>query len=182
MKIINFRQLSLTTALILAGLTPVSSQIKMTFNQAFNAMNPGSNASSVSVMQSHTGISSIVMQNYTKGVTISYGIPIEIVMEYAALKTRMSSDIASDPTTYNNSAPDVQQAFNNLAYGDFVKISDYNRVNVKLNFRFNPPVLRIYGSDAGDFVNNTQSSPYDPGVYVMPNTPVSGSKTMVIQK
>ncbi len=182
MKTINIRQFILATSFILAALTPVSSQVKMTFHQAFNAMNPGSNSSAVNVMQSHTGISSIVMQNYTRGVAISYGIPIEIAMEWVALKTRISSDLASDPATYNNSSPDVQQAFNNLAYGDFVKISDYNRVNVKLNFRFDPPVLRIYGSDAGDFVNNTQSSPYDPGVYVMPNTPVSGSKTMVIQK
>jgi hypothetical protein len=103
-------------------------------------------------------------------------------MEFAVLKTNLSSDIALNSTTYDNSSTETQQAFDNIAYGNFVKISDYNQVNVKLNFRFNPPVLRVYGSDEGDFVNSSHASPYDPGVYITPNTPVRGSKIMVIKK
>jgi len=127
-------------------------------------------------------MSSVSGKSYNNKITITYGIPIEIVMEYAVLKTNLSSDIALNSATYDNSSAEVQQAFDNIAYGNFVKISDYNQVNVKLNFRFNPPVLRVYGSDEGDFVNSTHSSPNDPGVYIMPNTPVRGSKIMVIKK
>ena len=61
-------------------------------------------------------------------------------------------------------------------------VLNYNKVNVKLNFRFNPAKLVIYGSDQNDFLNNAQSSPWDVGVYKAPNTAVSGSKIMVVKK
>ena len=151
---------------------------KMSFSNAFNMLNLGNkngNTSQGSMMIS-TGSS------YTKKVTISYGIPISILFEYIAVKLNLNSDIISDPDIYNNSSSDVQQAFDNLIYADFVKISDYNKVNVKLNFRFHPPLLTNYGSIEDDYLNNTQSSPWDAKIYKMPNTPVSASKIMVIQK
>ena len=168
--------------LILGSAIPGTAQVKMSLSHAFNALNAGSSSHAALSGTSSAGVTSIMTQSYNKNVTVSYGIPIEIVMEFAALKANLSAAIASDPGTYNNSADNVQQAFVNLAYGDFVRISDYKKVNVKLNFRFNPPKLRIYGSDESDFVNATTSSPYDPGVYVMPTTPVRGSKIMVIIK
>jgi hypothetical protein len=157
---------------------------KMSFNNAYNMLNSGSKygSSKSPVMGGSMSAGVYNSVNYTKKVKISYGIPIEILFEYIAVKNNMSSNLASDPDTYNNSSDNVQQAFVNIAYGDFVKISDYNRVNVKLNFRFNPAKLVIYGSDEGDFLNNTQSSPWDVGVYKTPNTPVSGSKIMVVKK
>ena len=82
---------------------------------------------------------SVSGKSYNNKITITYGIPIEIVMEYAVLKTNLSSDMAINSATYDNSSPEIQQAFDNIAYGNFVKISDYNQVNVKLNFRFNTP-------------------------------------------
>jgi hypothetical protein len=157
-------------------------KVQMSYANAFNMLNSGSKniSSKVSVMGS--GLNSIYTASYNRKVDISYGIPMEIALEFAVVKARMSSDIASDPDTYNNSSQNVQQAFDHLAYGNFVKISDYNKVNVKLNFQFNPAKLIIYGSDTGDFLTNTQSSPWDVGVYKAPNSPVSGTKIMVIQK
>jgi hypothetical protein len=154
---------------------------KMSFSSAYNMLN-GGNSSGAGSSAGTMGMASMAGMAYNKKITISYGIPIEIVLEYAVLKTNLSSDMAINPATYDNCSVEVQQALDNIAYGSFVKISDYNQVNVKLNFRFNPPVLRIYGSDEGDFINHTQSSPSDPGVYIMPNTPVRGSKIMVIKK
>lgn len=159
---------------------------KVSFANAYNMLNTGSRTGNATSYRYNVGAfvspAALNTGSYTKKVKISYGVPIEIVLEYAVVKSRMASDLASDPDTYNNSADNVQQAFVNLAYGDFVKISDYNKVNVKLNFRFNPPKLVIYGSDAGDFINNTSSSPWDVGVYKTPNTQVSGTKIMVVQK
>jgi len=169
------------------GITILSSESKaqfskMSFSSAYSMLNGGSKSSSLGSSSGSSMISMINSSSFNKKITISYGIPIEIVMEWANLKAKLSSDIGSNPDIYNNSSDDVQQAMSNIAFGDFVKISDYNTVNVKLNFRFNPPVLKIYGSDEGDFVNNTNSSPWDPGVYTMPNTPVRGTKILVIKK
>jgi hypothetical protein len=157
-------------------------QAKMSFSSAYSMLNGNSSSSGTGGSSGSMGFALNNSMAYSKRVTIFYGIPIEIVMEYAAIKANLASDLASNPETYDNSTDEVQQALVNIAYGDFVKISDYNQVNVKLNFRFNPPVLRIYGSDEGDFVNSSHSSPYDPGVYITPNTPVRGSKIMVIKK
>jgi hypothetical protein len=154
-----------------------SQQAKMSFSSAYNMLN-GGNKSTGSGMQ----MTSVSGKSYNKRITITYGIPIEIVMEYSALKNNLISDMAVNPAIYDNSSPEIQQAFDNIAYGSFVKISDYNQVNVKLNFRFNPPVLRVYGTDQDIFINTTHASPNDPGVYTMPNTPVRGNKIMVIKK
>jgi hypothetical protein len=158
---------------------------RMSFNKAYGALNPSTKSTSFATSPNSNYANAMEVAktaNYTKKVQISYGIPIEILFEYAIVKSNLASDMAGDPDTYNNSRGDVQQAFVNLAYGDFVKISDYKKVNVKLNFRFNPARLVNYGSDESDFVNNTQSSPWDVAVYKTPNTPVSGTKIMVIQK
>jgi hypothetical protein len=155
-----------------------SQQAKMSFSSAYSILNGGSKSTGSVI----AAVRSVSGKSYNNKITITYGIPIEIVMEYAVLKTNLSSDMAINSATYDNSSPEIQQAFDNIAYGNFVKISDYNQVNVKLNFRFNPPVLRVYGSDEGDFVNSSHSSPSDPGVYTAPNTPVRGSKIMVIKK
>lgn len=163
---------------------------KMSFNAAYSMLNSGSKStvstartySTVNVNKESMTAAAINAANYTKKVLISYGIPIAILFEFINVKINLSSDLASDPDTYNNCADNVQQALVNLAYSDFVKISDYKKVNVKLNFQFNPAKLVIYGSDEGDFLNNGQSSPWDVGVYKAPTTAVSGSKVMVVQK
>lgn len=157
-------------------------QSKMSFNSAFNLLNSGSKDGGPSVSVGSSSMVSGNFTNYTKGVKVGYGIPMEIALEYAVVKSNLSSEIASDPDNYFNSTDDVQQAFSNLAYGDFVKISDYNQVNVKLNFRFNPPMLLIYGSLEEEYTDNSYSSPYDPRVYKMPSTPVRGTKILVIKK
>ena len=169
-------------SMIISGFNINAQFLKMSFNSAYSMLNSGSNSSSLGSSSGSSMISMINSTSFNKSITISYGIPIEIVMEWANLKAKLSSDIGSNPDIYNNSSDDVQQAMSNIAYGDFVKISDYNRVNVKLNFRFSPPQLIIYGSDEGDFVNNDNSSPSDPGVFTMPNTPVRGTKIFVIKK
>lgn len=176
-----FLRSGLLTAILLAGFTLASRAQKMSFSSAYNILNTGSKYSNSKPVNMQAGAVSLNNYNYTSKVKLSYGIPTEIVFEYAIVKARMGSDLASDPETYNNSSENVQQAFINLAYGDFVKISDYHKVNVKLNFQFNPARLVVYGSDAGDFLNNSNSSPWDVGVYKAPSTPVSGSKIMVIQ-
>ena len=159
-----------------------SQKAKMSFSSAYNMLNGGNNSTGSGSSAGAIQMGSVSGKSYNNKINITYGIPIEIVMEYAVLKTNLSSDIALNSATYDNSSAEVQQAFDNISYGNFVKISDYNQVNVKLNFRFNPPVLRVYGSDEGDFVNSSHASPYDPGVYTTPNTPVRGSKIMVIKK
>jgi hypothetical protein len=155
---------------------------KMSFNSAFNLLNSGTKDDGSSVSLASSSKVSVNFTNYTKGVKVGYGIPMEIALEYAVVKANLSSEIASDPDNYYNSPDDVQQAFSNLAYGDFVKISDYNQVNVKLNFRFNPPLLLIYGNLEEEYTDNSYSSPYDPRVYKMPSTPVRGTKILVIKK
>ena len=160
---------------------------KMSFNSAYSMLNPGSkstvsNISTVNVNKGSMTAAAINAASYTKKVLISYGIPIAILFEFINVKNNLSSDLASDPDTYNNCADNVQQALVNLAYSDFQKISDYKKVNVKLNFQFNPAKLVIYGSDEGDYLNNGNSSPWDVGVYKAPTTAVSGSKVMVVQK
>jgi len=163
---------------------------KISFNAAYNMLNSGSKnvygggSASIGTLSGGGSASIGVLNgvNYTKKVQISYGIPIAILFEFITVKINLSSDLASDQDTYNNCSGDVQQALVNLAYSDFVKISDYNKVNVKLNFRFNPAKLVIYGSDQNDFLNNAQSSPWDVGVYKAPNTAMSGSKIMVVKK
>ena len=160
---------------------------KVSFNSAYNMLNTGSKStvktiSTVNVNNASLSAGVLNAANYTKKVLISYGIPIAILFEFINVKNNLSSDLASDPDTYNNCADNVQQALVNLAYSDFLKISDYKKVNVKLNFQFNPAKLVIYGSDEGDFLNNGNSSPWDVGVYKAPTTAVSGSKVMVVQK
>ena len=163
---------------------------KISFNAAYNMLNSGSKnvygggSVSIGTLNGGGSVSVGVLNgvNYTKKVKISYGMPIAILFEFITVKINLSSDLASDQDTYNNCSDNVQQALVNLAYSDFVKISDYNKVNVKLNFRFNPAKLVIYGSDQNDFLNNAQSSPWDVGVYKAPNTAVSGSKIMVVKK
>ena len=157
-------------------------QAKMSFSSAYSMLNGGNNSTGSGSSAGTIQMGSVSGKSYNNKITITYGIPIEIVMEYAVLKTNLSSDMAINSATYDNSSPEIQQAFDNIAYGSFVKISDYNQVNVKLNFRFNPPVLRVYGTDQGVFINITHPSPNDPGVYTTPNTPVRGSKIMVIKK
>src|ERR1035437_734973 len=92
---------------------------KMSFSSAYNVLNTGSkNSTSVTSSKS----SALAINNsasYSKNVKVGYGIPIEIVLEYAIVKSNLSSDMASDPATYNSSSDEVQQAFVNLAYGDF---------------------------------------------------------------
>ncbi len=153
---------------------------RMSFNNAFNLINTGNQSGSASL----TGgaYMGAIQPGYSHSVKVGYGIPIEIAFEYAIVKSNLSSEIASDPANYFNSSDDVQQAFSNLAYGDFVRISSYNQVNVVLNFRFNPPELKIYGNVEEEFINNSSSSPYDPAVYRMPSTPVRGTKILVIKK
>lgn len=152
---------------------------RMSFNNAYNTINTGSNSSS----SSSSGVHMINAQPvYSHKVKVGYGIPLEIAWEFAVVKANISSEIASNPANYFNSPDDVQQAFSNLAYGDFVKISSYNQVNVALNFRFNPPELKIYGNLEDEFINGSGSSPYDPAVYRMPSTPVRGTKILVIKK
>jgi len=153
---------------------------RMSFNNAYNLINTGSNSGS----SSSGGVHMINSQSsgYSHKVKVGYGIPLEIALEYAVVKSNLSSEIASDPANYFNSSDDVQQAFSNLAYGDFVRISSYNQVNVVLNFRFNPPELKIYGNVEEEFINGSGSSPYDPAVYRMPSTPVRGTKILVIKK
>ena len=163
---------------------------KISFNAAYNMLNSGSKNAygggsvSIGTLNGGGSVSIGVLNgvNYTKKVKISYGMPIAILFEFITVKINVNSDLASDQDTYNNCSDNVQQALVNLAYSDFVKISDYNKVNVKLNFRFNPAKLVIYGSDQNDFLNNAQSSPWDVGVYKAPNTAVSGSKIMVVKK
>jgi hypothetical protein len=154
---------------------------KMSYSNAYNLLNTGNN-NNASTSLGSSNLVSVNFTNYSKTVKVGYGIPIEIALEYAVVKSNLSSDIAGNPDNYFNSPDDVQQAFSNLAYGDFVKISDYNQVNVKLNFRFNPPLLKIYGNLEEEYINNSYSSPYDPGVYKMPTTPVKGTKILVIKK
>jgi hypothetical protein len=168
---------SIIVILIIGFNDAFSQQAKMSFSNAYNMLNGGSKSTG-SGMQ----MGSVSGKSFNKRITITYGIPIEIVMEYSALKNNLSSDMALNSAIYDNSSPEIQQAFDNIAYGSFVKISDYNQVNVKLNFRFNPPVLKVYGTDQNVFINITHPSPNDPGVYTTPNTPVRGSKIMVIKK
>lgn len=152
---------------------------RMTFNNAYNTINTGSNSGSSSSGAVHM---INAQPGYSHKVKVGYGIPLEIAWEFAVVKANISSEIASNPANYFNSTDDVQQAFSNLAYGDFVKISSYNQVNVALNFRFNPPELKIYGNLEDEFINGSGSSPYDPAVYRMPSTPVRGTKILVIKK
>jgi hypothetical protein len=152
---------------------------KISFNAAYNMLNSGSKnvygggSASIGTLSGGGNASIGVLNgvNYTKKVQISYGIPIAILFEFITVKINLSSDLASDQDTYNNCSGDVQQALVN-----------YNKVNVKLNFRFNPAKLVIYGSDQNDFLNNAHSSPWDVGVYKAPNTAMSGSKIMVVKK
>ena len=153
---------------------------KMSFSKAYTTINPVNQ--SVDITNALNKGSSINLNGYTHKVKVGYGIPIEIAFEYAVVKAQLSSEIASDATTYFSSSDDVQQAFSNLAYGDFVKISSYKQVNVVLNFRFNPAKLTVYGSLQDEYLNNSNSSPYDPAVYRMPTTPVRGTKILVIKK
>ncbi len=179
---IKFLGFVLLFSLAICSLDSTGQFLKMSFSNAYSMLNGGSNSASLGSSSGSSMISMINSTSFNKSITVSYGIPIEIVMEWANLKAKLSSDIGSNPDIYNNSSDDVQQAMSNIAYGDFVKISDYNTVNVKLNFRFSPPKLIIYGSDEGDFVNNDNSSPSDPGVFTMPSTPVRGTKIFVIKK
>ena len=171
--------LILLLTLLLTNITEAQ-MAKMSFSNAYNTINPVNQSVDIS-SASNKGVS-INMGGYTHKVKVGYGIPMEIALEYAVVKSQLSSEIASNPANYFNSSDDVQQAFSNLAYGDFVKISSYNQVNVVLNFRFNPPKLNIYGNLEEEFLNNSNSSPYDPAVYRMPSTPVRGTKILVIKK
>jgi hypothetical protein len=178
----SFRVMLLCFSILLSNTTANYAQMtKLSFGNAFNMLNSGSKYSA-STMQGSSVLTSVLSQSYTKKVSISYGIPISILFEYIAVKLNLSNDIACNPDNYNNSPGNVQSAFDNLTNSDFVRISDYKKINVKLNFRFNPAQLVDYGSIEEDYLNNTQSSPWDAKIYKMPNTPVSASKIMVIQK
>jgi hypothetical protein len=156
----------------------------LSFGNAFNMLNTGTKENDLKATYGAGNLNTVKtgIKSYNQNVQVSYGIPLEIIFEFVAVKTHLHSDIASDPGTFSNFPANVQNAMSNLVNGNFIKISDYNSVNVILNFRFNPAKLVIYGTNTGDFLNNTQSSPWDVGVYKTPNTPVSGSKTMVIKK
>lgn len=120
---IFFRFGLLSLFLFVFNLTANFAQMgKISFGNAFNMLNSGNKNGNATTQGSV--ISSIISSSYTKKVTISYGIPISIVFEYIAVKLNLNSDVASDPDVYNNSSSDVQQAFDNLIYSDFVKISD----------------------------------------------------------
>ena len=149
---------------------------KMSFSSAFSLLNSGSSSSGSGYMPV-SGLGS----NYTKKATIGYGIPFQIGMAQSIVRTNLSSAIANDPDQFNNLSEDVQAALWTLAYGEFVKIST-TPVNVKLEFRYNPAQLYVYGSIQSDFIDNGSSSPNDPLVYKAPKTAVSGTKTIVIKK
>jgi hypothetical protein len=176
----NFQSCFLVLLLLLFIVKSGEAQMmsRLSFSNAYNLINTGTQSSSSSVMNRIA----VSQPGYSHAVKVGYGIPIEIALEYAVVKSNLSSEIASDPANYFNSSDDVQQAFSNIAYGDFVTISSYNQVNVVLNFRFNPAELKIYGNVEEEFINNSVSSPYDPAVYRMPSTPVKGTKILVIKK
>lgn len=175
-KVIHALQIIAATGFVLVMSTAALAQVsKMSFSSAFNLLNSGSSSSGSGFMPV-----SALGSNYTKKATIGYGIPFQIGMEQSIVKTNLSSAIANDPDQYNHLPEDVQAALWTLAYGEFVKISK-TPVNVKLEFRYNPAQLYVYGSIQSDFIDNGSSSPNDPLVYKAPQTAVSGTKIIVIK-
>lgn len=176
-KVIHALQVIATTGFLLVTSTTAFAQSsKMSFSTAFNLLNSGSSSSGSGYMPSP-----VLGGNYTKKATIGYGIPFQIGMEQSIVKANLSSAIANDPDQYNSLSEDVQAALWTLAYGEFVKISN-TPVNVKLEFRFNPAQLYVYGSIQSDFIDNGSASPNDPLVYKAPQTAVSGTKIIVLKK
>jgi hypothetical protein len=175
----NFQSISLALFFLLFLVKPGEAQMmsRISYNKAYNLINKGTESGT-----SVVNLISVIQPGYSHAVKVGYGIPIEIAFEYVVVKSNLSSEIASNPDNYFSSSDEVQQAFSNIAYGDFVTISSYNQVNVVLNFRFNPAELKIYGNVEEEFINNSVSSPYDPAVYRMPSTPVKGTKILVIKK
>lgn len=156
----------------------------MSFSKAYSALNGGS-GSSGSGNSSASTIGVGIVNGYTNKNNIYYGIPENMVGEYYSLKNGLIYALVIHPNSTNNSTNNAQQAFNDIIGSHFVKISEYAPVNVKLNFRFSPPQIAIYGTDPGQashYLYTSISTPDDAGIFQMPGTPVSGSKIMIIKK
>jgi hypothetical protein len=169
-------------ALSLICFHSASGQKAMSFSHAYSSLNgssgsPNNNANTGQVVSSGTKS------------TINYGIPWEIATEWNYISNGLRSGYSADPNTYNNSSVAVQQALTNLMFEPFHKISDYTRgnngqVNVKLNFRYNPAALNVYGVESGFKANSiydASSTPWDPGIYYYPTGAPSGYKIMIIK-
>src|SRR5512145_492434 len=76
-----------------------SQTIKLTYSSAYNVLNTGSRQTNTT-LSVNTSIESVAGSNYTKKVSINYGIPFAIGWEYITVKANLSSNYASDPGGY----------------------------------------------------------------------------------
>lgn len=152
-------------------LLSVSAQVRtLAFKTSASMVNSDATYSQYSspVKSSYSPDASVYAQyaSYNKKIKISYQIPALNALEWAIVRHRASNVLDQHMTYLLNENPGLMVHIQNLAYNDFVTLSSYAPLNVKLDFRF-----------------NTRTSPYNAEEFApMIKGPVIQTKTLMIKK
>ncbi|MEO5976012.1 MAG: hypothetical protein ABIS36_17115 [Chryseolinea sp.] len=167
---INFKKQRLVYPLLalLVITLDTSAQVKSVYsmNAAYSALNSSSSGGPSYVGNSSTGIKAVVTATsigyvgpLNKKWDISFGIPTQVVLDYAYLRGAMINAYEDNPDLYNSGTPEFKQAVDFLGWTDFSPISAWAPVKCTVKFRFIPPVLGDNYDLKYDFRNNPSAAP-----------------------
>jgi hypothetical protein len=77
-----------------------------------------------------------MIRTYDRTIRVSYQIPAHMALEWNTIRYR-ASDVLNRDYGYLVDNPTLYEAIYNLAVYDFVPLSSFGTVTVKLNFRYN---------------------------------------------
>lgn len=95
----------------------------------------------------------VLMKSYAKTITISYQLPALNVLEWNALRYRASSILDERGFILFITNSTLYTSIASLAENDFVPLSTYAPLTVKLNFRYNK--TQSYRADGFAPINNS---------------------------
>jgi hypothetical protein len=119
------------------------------FTSAYTVLNPTIAAATPAT--TYTGNASYVSQDkftavipgksYDKRWLVGFGIPLQVALDYAYLRSRMVTAYEENPEPYNNGSQALKEAVDILGWSDFATISSWAPVRCQFYFRFIPPLL-----------------------------------------
>lgn len=180
MKIVfKKRPLKLILLVFLTAALDTSGQVKSAYSMsaAYSVLNAGTSNSAgatyvgnTSTGAAYVGNASPVIKVVTtpslgylgplnKKWNINFGIPTQVVFDYAYLRGTVVNAYESDKELYWNGSAEFQNAVDFLGWTDFAPISSWAPVRCTVKFRFIPPVLGDNYDLRYDYRNNPSSAP-----------------------
>lgn len=122
--------------------------------EAYTGSAYATNAPEKSSFDKTAQLSSKIVTDY-KYIRLSYQIPALTALEWAIIRRKASSILDEDFEYLKKNKPEVFNSLMSLANNDFIPLSTYAPLNVKLEFRYN--TTEIYKTDKYASVLNVPS-------------------------